>query len=98
MLIVNAAHPVKQSAHNTMLSDKPWQILTEEHAASLHEHSHWSEVILGLKIDFTLEKVQITVEARKTHNTVNLKIKLKMTYRKEANTGTAEISRYYNVV
>jgi len=45
-----------------------------------------------------LEKVRITVEARKTHNTVNMKIKLKMTYRKEANTGIAEISRYYNVV
>jgi hypothetical protein len=46
MLIVNAARPIKQSAHNAMLSDKPQQILTEEHAASpqssLYEPSHWA--------------------------------------------------------
>lgn len=45
MLIVNVAHPVKQSAHNTLLSQrKPQQILTVEHAASpqlsLYEPSH----------------------------------------------------------
>jgi hypothetical protein len=55
-------------------------------------------VILGLKINFTLRKVLITVEARKTCNIVNLKIKLKMTYEKKANIGIAEVGRYYSVV
>jgi len=38
------------------------------------------------------------VEARKTCNIVNLKTKLKMTYGKNANTGVAEVGRYYSVV
>lgn len=47
MLPINAAHPLKQSAHITLLSHKPQQILTEEHAASpqssLYASSHWTD-------------------------------------------------------
>jgi len=40
----------------------------------------------------------MTVEARRTRNIVNLKIKLKMTYGEETNTSIAEAGRYYTVV
>jgi hypothetical protein len=62
MLIVNAAHPVKQSVHNTMLSQTNLSIYWLKNMQHLLSHlcinfSLGCEVILGLKINFTLRKI-----------------------------------------